>query len=85
MTIVSATEARANFQSLISRAEYKGERILIQRHGKSVVAVIGLEDLKRLEALDDAMDSAALRDAVEQNDGFTTLEEIDAARRSVHE
>ena len=84
MSVVSATQARANFQSLISRAEYKGERILIQRHGKSVVAVIGLEDLKRLEALDDAIDSAVLRDAVEQNDGFTTLEEINAARR-VHE
>ena len=84
MTILSATEARANFQSIISRVEYKGERILIQRHGKPVVAVIALEDLKRLEALDDAIDSAALRQAVEQNDGFTTLEEIDAARR-VHE
>ncbi len=80
MTIVSATEARANFQSLISRAEYKGERILIQRHGKPVVAIIGLDDLKRLEALDDAIDSAQLRQAVEQNDGFTTLEDINAAR-----
>ncbi|MGD1912963.1 MAG: type II toxin-antitoxin system Phd/YefM family antitoxin [Rivularia sp. (in: cyanobacteria)] len=84
MTPISATEARANFQSLISRAEYKGERILIQRHGKPVVAIIGLEDLKRLEALDDEIDSAALRQAVEQNDGFTTLEEITAAR-SMHE
>ena len=80
MTSFSATQARANFQSLISRAEYKGERILIQRHGKSVVAVIGLEDLKRLEALDDAIDSAELRQAVEQNDGFTTLEDINASR-----
>ena len=84
MTPISATEARANFQSLISRAEYKGERILIQRHGKPVVAIIGLEDLKRLEALDDEIDSAALRQAVEQNDGFTTFEEITAAR-SMHE
>ncbi len=80
MNIVSATEARASFQSLISRAEYKGERILIQRHGKPVVAIIGLEDLKRLEAIDDAIDSAELRHAVEQNDGFTTLEEITKAR-----
>ena len=84
MNSINATQARANFQSLISRAEYKGERILIQRHGKPVVAIIGLEDLKRLEALDDEIDSAALRQAVEQNDGFTTLEEITAAR-SMHE
>ncbi|NJM71449.1 MAG: type II toxin-antitoxin system Phd/YefM family antitoxin [Scytonema sp. RU_4_4] len=81
MTVVSATEARANFQELINRAEYKGERILIQRHGKAVGAIIGLEDLRLLEAIEDAIDSAELRHAVEQNDGFTTLEAIIASRR----
>lgn len=80
MTAVSATEARANFQELINRAEYKGERILIQRHGKPVGAIIGLEDLRLLEAIEDAIDSAELRRAVEQNDGFTTLEAIIASR-----
>ncbi|NMG18323.1 type II toxin-antitoxin system Phd/YefM family antitoxin [Brasilonema bromeliae] len=80
MTAVSATEARANFQELINRAEYKGERILIQRHGKAVGAIIGLEDLRLLEAIEDAIDSAELRRAVEQNDGFTTLEAIIASR-----
>ncbi len=80
MTVITATEARANFQNIISRAEYRSERILIQRHGKTVVAVIGLEDLKRLEAIEDAIDSAELRRAVEENDGFTTLEEIVASR-----
>ncbi|NEQ19667.1 MAG: type II toxin-antitoxin system Phd/YefM family antitoxin [Microcoleus sp. SIO2G3] len=80
MSVVSATEARANFQELINRAEYKGERILIQRHGKAVVAIIGLEDLRLLEAIEDAIDSAELRRAVEQNDGFTTLEAIIASR-----
>ena len=80
MDSINETQARANLQSLISRAEYKGERILIQRHGKPVVAIIGLEDLRRLEALDDAVDSAELRQAVEENDGFTTLEEINQAR-----
>lgn len=80
MTAVSATEARANFQELINRAEYKGERILIQRHGKAVGAIIGLEDLRLLEAIEDAIDSAELRRAVEQNDGFTTLEAIIANR-----
>ncbi|KAB8314102.1 type II toxin-antitoxin system Phd/YefM family antitoxin [Tolypothrix campylonemoides VB511288] len=80
MSVVSATEARANFQELINRAEYKGERILIQRHGKPVVAIINLEDLRLLEAIEDAIDSAELRRAVEQNDGFTTLEAIIASR-----
>ncbi|MBW4591566.1 MAG: type II toxin-antitoxin system Phd/YefM family antitoxin [Brasilonema angustatum HA4187-MV1] len=73
---VSATEARANFQELINRVEYKGDRIVIERHGKAVVAIVGLEDLKRLEALEDFIDSEQLRHAVAQNDGFVTLESI---------
>jgi prevent-host-death family protein len=80
MTGISATDARANFQELISRAEYKGERIVIERHGKAAVAIISLDDLKFLEAMEDAMDSEVLRRAVEQNDGFTTLDAINQKR-----
>jgi prevent-host-death family protein len=76
----SATEARANLQEIINRVEYGKERILIARHGKAVVAVIGLEDLKRLEALEDASDSAKLKQAIAENDGFTTLEAVVAIR-----
>ncbi len=81
MSVISATEARANFQDLINRAEYGRERILIERHGKPAVAMISIEDLKRLEAMEDAIDSAALRHAVEENDGFTTLDAIVASRK----
>jgi prevent-host-death family protein len=80
MISVSATDARANFQDLINRAEYKGERIVVQRHGKAVVAIIGLDDLKLLEAVEDAIDSETLLKAVEENNGFTTLEAIMANR-----
>jgi prevent-host-death family protein len=81
MSVISATEARANFQEIINRAEYGGERIIIQRHGKAVVAIIGIDDLKLLEAIEDAIDSALLRRAIEENDGFTTLEEVMAKRK----
>ncbi|QIR37942.1 type II toxin-antitoxin system Phd/YefM family antitoxin [Tolypothrix sp. PCC 7910] len=80
MDIISATEARANLPELINRAEYGKERIVIERHGKAVVAIINLEDLKLLEAIEDALDSAKLRRAVEENDGFTTIEAIMAQR-----
>jgi prevent-host-death family protein len=80
MTFISATEARANFQDLINRAEYSGERIVIQRHGKSAVAIIGIQDLQLLEAIEDAIDSAQLRRAIAENDSFTTLDEIMAKR-----
>ena len=80
MISISATDARANFQELINRAEYSRERIVIQRHGKDSVAIISLDDLKRLEAMEDAIDSELLRRAVKENDGFTTLEAITVLR-----
>ncbi|TAE61728.1 MAG: type II toxin-antitoxin system Phd/YefM family antitoxin [Nostocales cyanobacterium] len=80
MSVISASEARANFPDIINRAEYRGERILIQRHGKPAVAIISIEDLKLLEAIEDAIDSAKLRRAIEENTGFTTIEEIIAKR-----
>lgn len=76
MSVISASEARANFPDIMNRAEYRGERILIQRHGKAAVAVISIEDLKLLEAIEDAIDSAKLRSAIEENEGFTTIEQI---------
>lgn len=80
MSVISATEARANFPDIMNRAEYGGERILIQRHGKAAVAIISINDLRLLEAIEDAIDSAKLRRAIEENEGFTTIEEIIAKR-----
>lgn len=39
-----------------------------------------VEDLKRLEDLEDVIASRQLQQAVEQNNGFTTLEAIVAQR-----
>ncbi|BAU08907.1 hypothetical protein FIS3754_48660 [Fischerella sp. NIES-3754] len=39
---ISATQARTNLQEIINRVEYGRERIVIERHGKAVVVIIGL-------------------------------------------
>ncbi|MBE9191391.1 type II toxin-antitoxin system Phd/YefM family antitoxin [Gloeocapsopsis crepidinum LEGE 06123] len=80
MTKTNVSEARNNLPELINRVNYANERILLERHGKPVAAIVSLEDLNRLEALEDAIDSMELRRAVEQNDGFVTLESIIASR-----
>lgn len=80
MTSVTVSVAHSNFQELVNRVEFDRERILVERHGKPIAAIISLEDLKRLEAIEDALDSAELRCAVEENDGFVTLESIIANR-----
>jgi prevent-host-death family protein len=80
MTAVNATEARKKFLELINRAEHGRERIRIERHGKPVAAIISYEDLNRLEALEDALDSAALKQAMATSEGFVTIEEVLAER-----
>lgn len=80
MTSTTVSEARNNFPELLNRVGYGQERILIERHGKPVAALISVEDLNRLQALEDAIDSALLRHAVQENEGFVTLESIIADR-----
>lgn len=47
---IGAEDARAQLGELIDRAGFKGERIVITRHGKPLVALIGMDDLAALDA-----------------------------------
>lgn len=80
MSAVNTTDARNNFVELINRANYSGERIRIERHGKPVAAIISCEDLACLEALEDARDSEELRRAMAESKGFVTINELLASR-----
>lgn len=70
MKRLSTSEVRGDFAEIINRVSYKGERILLNRRGKDVAAMIPVEDLALLEALEDQWDvedaRAALRDAGER-------------------
>ena len=49
--IYTATEARGDFAELINQAAYGHERVVIQRRGREIAAVIPIEDLRLLERL----------------------------------
>jgi prevent-host-death family protein len=49
---VPVTQARAEFADLVNRVVYGGERIVVTRHGKAIVALVPAADLDRLEQLD---------------------------------
>ena len=57
---MTVAEAKNRFSDVLRRAEYGGERVVVERHGKPVAAIVSTDDLRRLEAADDAAD---LRDA----------------------
>ena len=46
---VRVTEAKAHLSALMARAGYGGERFLIERRGRPLAALVGVEDLERLE------------------------------------
>lgn len=45
---LSVADTKARFSELLSRVQLKGERFVIERHGRPVAALIGLEDLDAL-------------------------------------
>jgi len=68
VTTLNITEIRDNLSEAISRVAYKGERILVRRSGKDVVAIVPIEDLATLEALEDQRDIKAADAALAESD-----------------
>ncbi|MFJ4200708.1 type II toxin-antitoxin system Phd/YefM family antitoxin [Streptomyces sviceus] len=46
---IPVTQARAELADLINRVVYGGERVVVTRHGKPLVALVSAADLERLE------------------------------------
>ena len=63
-TKLSASSARQNFSEILSRAEYRGERVVVHRGKKAVAAVVPIEDVELLEKLEEEIDVAAAREAL---------------------
>jgi prevent-host-death family protein len=64
MAPIATTKARADFADLVNRAAHKGERILLSRNGKTVAAIVPVEDVTLLEEIEERDDIAALRAAL---------------------
>jgi prevent-host-death family protein len=47
---VSSAQARAKLPELVSDVAHKGSRVIIEKHGKPVAALVSIEDLERLES-----------------------------------
>ncbi|MEV8592195.1 type II toxin-antitoxin system Phd/YefM family antitoxin [Streptomyces sp. NPDC052012] len=51
---IPVTQARAELADLINRVVYGGERVVVTRHGKPLVALVSADDLRRLDELPEA-------------------------------
>ena len=64
MNELPISEARDHLGEIVSRVEHAQERTVLTRHGKAVAAVVSIDDLRKLEALEDEADLAAAREAL---------------------
>ncbi|MEV5322156.1 type II toxin-antitoxin system Phd/YefM family antitoxin [Streptomyces sp. NPDC052687] len=51
---IPVTQARAELADMINRVVYGGERVVVTRHGKPLVALVSAADLRRLEEAPEA-------------------------------
>jgi prevent-host-death family protein len=78
MGIVSISEAKISFSKFINRAAYGRERIVVTSHGEPRAAIISIDDLNRLEVLEEEQDAAMLAQAIATETEFYSVSEVEA-------
>ncbi|MBI4005041.1 MAG: type II toxin-antitoxin system Phd/YefM family antitoxin [Gammaproteobacteria bacterium] len=64
--IHSIADARTGLSEIINRTAYRKERVVLTRRGKQVAAVVPIEDLELLEAIEDRLDLDTARKALNE-------------------
>ncbi|OUD04433.1 type II toxin-antitoxin system Phd/YefM family antitoxin [Streptomyces swartbergensis] len=77
---IPVTQARAELADLINRVVYGGERVVVTRHGKPLVALVSADDLRRLE---EAAELAELAEPADEQvvSAVSTVREVASAPR----
>jgi prevent-host-death family protein len=75
MTRVSMTKARQDFTNIANRVMFGQERICIEKNNKPAVAVVPIEDLEMIEAIEDKIDVEEALKALKEP-GFITLKAL---------
>ena len=72
---MNIVDVRNNLADALNRVAYAGERIVLERRGKGVAALVSIEDLETLQRIEDEADIKAARKAMKEK-GEVSLEEI---------
>lgn len=76
----SLTDLRSMMHDVVARVAVTGDRVYLERHGKVVAVLVHPEDLRILEAIEDARDAQAAADGVRsaKRDGTVPHDEVAA-------
>ncbi len=85
VNVVQLGEMGNELSAIVQEVSDRQTQIVIESAGKPVVAVVPYSYLMNLlEALEDAIDSTLLKNAVESNDRFFSFEEVIEAHNQAH-
>ena len=76
MNTINVADARKNFSELMAQVAYAGKRVIIERRGKPMMALVSIEDLWRLE--EQEQDNVTIR-----QQRLAALEMADASRQRI--
>jgi prevent-host-death family protein len=75
MTRVAASRARVDFAELLNTVAFRRQRTVVHRHGRDLAALVPMQDLKLLQALEDKLDIEAAHRALAEK-GSVSLAEL---------
>lgn len=73
-----ASKAREKFADILNEVSVRGDRVVLDRHGKAVAAVIPISDLEMLEDLEDRYDIESARESLSESDERIPWERVKA-------
>lgn len=80
MTIISSSQAREHFPEVVSEAAFAKKRFVVTRRGKRLAAIIPIEDLDMIEAIENKIDLEDAKKALAdvRKGGFTSWKKVKA-------
>jgi len=75
---MTASKARKDFADTLNRVAFGGERVVLERRGKPLAALVPIRDLELLEALEEKSDLEAARKALKER-GSVPWKKVKAA------
>ena len=75
LNTVTATKAKATFSTVLAKAGFQGQRIVIKKGTRPTAVILGYEDYQRLVDLEDRFESALLAESLKE-DRYLTLDEV---------
>jgi hypothetical protein len=85
VNILQIGQVGGELSQLVHNVSDRGDRIVIESDGKPMVAMVRYDYLASLiEALEDALDSKLLKQAIEGNDAFFGFEEVLAEHNRIY-